>query len=448
MNKRGTLIIFLTSAIVGAILALAYFVIWGGRGNVDQIEHPAGITVTPPPVAGNDSKAAGKRLPNAVIEETSEQLMARYGLNRVEEDPAAIAHALARLTQGKEIKMLELMLEHNILPGETGKSLREVIEKGGYKLNPENPVTEIGEIERNKKVRWALNLEDGSRVLVDMEKEETNDGKVKWKVTRISLPASGSGQKNDPFLPESDDSLGIIEAFMKATISQQFAVARRFVDSNKVANATIAGICILFEEGHYSLRKKQPLRNMFTGPDKMGYLAYIQSNDSKGGNIGLTLEKDAKTNWLISDVALDSLLQDYANRFGDGEGLYMPLVKNPKGGDSLVLYFGFDEAILTPRSMRQLEIVANMLKVDANKKIEISGHTDDLGSDKYNQVLSEARAEAVRQALIGAGLTPEQVVTKGFGKKRQRRVVTPADTDQNTDSIRRANRRAEIYLDF
>lgn len=444
MSKRGTPVIILTSAIVGALLALGYFFFSGGREKVDTVVRPEGITVKAPVTENDNNRSGAKRLPSVVIEETPEQMMARYGLNRVNEDPASIAHALARLTQGREIKMLELMLQNDILPGDVGKSLREVIEKGGYKLDAENPVTEIGEIVRNKKVRWALNLEGGSRVLVDMEKGENG----KWRVSRISLPTVGSEKTNDPFVPEANDALGIIDGFMRATISQRFDVAKRFVDKNKVADATIAGICILFEEGQYNLRKKQPLRNMFTGADKMGFLAYIQSAETKGGNIGLTLEKDAQKQWLISDVALDSLLQDYANRFGDGEGLYMPLVKNPKGGDSLVLYFGFDEAVLTPRSMRQLEIVANMLKVDPGKKIEISGHTDDLGSDKYNQVLSEARAEAVRQALIGAGLTPEQVITKGFGKKRPRRVLMPDGTDQSADSIRRANRRAEIYLDF
>ena len=325
MKNRGTSVVFLTSAIVGALLALGYFLFFGGKGKVDQVVRPDGIQVTAPEDS-DKGRTFGKRLPNVVIEETQEQLMARYGLNRVEEDPAAIAHALARLTQGREAKMLELMLQHNILPGEAGKALSEVIEKGGYKLNAENPVTEIGEIQRNKKVRWALNLEDGSRVLVDMEKDE----KGKWRVTRISLPASGSGQKNDPLAPESNDALGIIDAFMHATINQRFDVARRFVDSNKVADATIAGICILFEEGRYNLRKKQPLRNMFTSQDKMGYLAYKEPATSKGGNIGLTMEKNGEANWIISDVALDSLLQDYANRFGDGEGLYMPFVKNPK----------------------------------------------------------------------------------------------------------------------
>lgn len=444
MNKRGTLIVFLTSAIVGALLALAYFFFWNAKPGSGEVVRPIGVDPVERPDATSREKLPPRRLPDTLVEETSAQLMARYALNRVEEDPGAIAQAIGRLAQSADTKMLELMLERNLIPKEAEAALRDIFSKGGYKLKAENPVTEVGEIQRGKKVRWALNLEDGRRILVDMEKDDSG----KWHASRIVLPSVGSNQANDPFTPESDDALGVIDAFMQATIAQRFDVAKRFVAPEKVADATIAGICILFEEGHYGLRKKQPLRNMFMQDRNAGYLAYVQSaGEGKAGNIGLTLEKNDKNAWIIADLALDSLLMDYANKFGGGDSLYIPLVKNPKGGDSLVLYFGFDEAVLTPRSIRQLEIVANILKLDANKKIEISGHTDDLGSDKYNQVLSEARAEAVRNALIQAGLAPDQVVTKGFGKKRQRRFVENTESS-DAETIRRANRRAEIYLDF
>lgn len=371
-------------------------------------------------------------------------------MDRIRESPAAIAKAMANLALSADMQMLQAMVDEKVFSESAAEALKSALEKSAYKLKPDAPFTEVGEIRRPDKIRWAVNLEDGRRILLDMERDENG----KWTVTKVSLPTENSEESNNVFSPQADDALGVIDAFMRATIAQRFDVAKRFVNSENVADATIAGICILFEEGHYGLREKMPIRNMFQSTNeegiafKSGYIAYVQaSGDQKAGSIGIEMDRDDSGGWVISNLTLDSLLNDYAARFGGGDALYTPLVKNPKGGDSLVLYFGFDEAVLTPRSMRQLEIVSQILKLDGDKKIEISGHTDDLGSDKYNQVLSEARADAVRQALIGTGLAPEQVVTKGFGKKRQRREVEENE-GIDPETIRRANRRAEIYLDF
>ena len=454
MNKKTTLLFFLTSAIVGSLLACLYF-FWSqpSTGTGADVVKPLGVDTPPTPTTPVIKDSTSRQIPSVTIPETPEQLMVKYDLIRVHDAPLNLMQAMAKLTESADLQMLALMGEKNILPKKSLEALKVFLEKGQYKLDAQNPFSEVGEIERNKKIRWALNLASGGRILVDMIQDDNGQ----WNIEQINVPAENSSdpaQNNHPFSVDKNDALSLIDGFIQATLAQRFDVARHFVDKSKVADATIAGICILFEEGHYKLRKKQPLRNMFSHEKNAGYLAYIQSaqNTQEAGNIGLTLSREQKdAPWVISDLSLDSLLLDYAKRFGQGDAYYTPLVKNPQGGDSLVLYFGFDEAILTPRSVRQLEIVSQMLKVDPNKKIEISGHTDDVGSEKYNQVLSEARAEAVRQALIQGGLKPEQVVTKGFGKSRPRRLAEPTHTTSTTtpeDSIRRANRRAEIYLDF
>ena len=122
-------------------------------------------------------------------------------------------------------------------------------------------------------------------------------------------------------------------------------------------------------------------------------------------------------------------------------------MKNPKGGDSLALFFGFNESDLTPRSLRQLQIVAELLK-QTHGKLNISGHTDDVGSEAYNQALSVRRADAVKAALVGFGVAPEQITTHGLGKSQPRRTYKEDDSAQDIDTIRGENRRAEIYLDF
>lgn len=86
--------------------------------------------------------------------------------------------------------------------------------------------------------------------------------------------------------------------------------------------------------------------------------------------------------------------------------------------------------------------------MDSGKKLEISGHTDDVGSERYNQGLSERRAAAVKAQLVQFGVPAERIVTKGFGKSQPRRTYSPTADEETRDEARKENRRAEMYLDF
>jgi outer membrane protein OmpA-like peptidoglycan-associated protein len=102
----------------------------------------------------------------------------------------------------------------------------------------------------------------------------------------------------------------------------------------------------------------------------------------------------------VNEVNLDQLIADYAKRFAGGDLYYTPIIKNPQGGDTLVLYFEFDEDQIAPRTKRQLEIVARILSKDGGKKLTITGHTDALGGADYNTGLSSRRADIVRDFLV------------------------------------------------
>jgi outer membrane protein OmpA-like peptidoglycan-associated protein len=97
--------------------------------------------------------------------------------------------------------------------------------------------------------------------------------------------------------------------------------------------------------------------------------------------------------------------------------------------------------------MRQLQIVAELLKASKGV-LQISGHTDYVGSEKYNLELSIRRANAVKEALVSFGVEDKQISTEGMGKSQPRRFYTTEDTTEQIDYIRGENRRAEIYLDF
>jgi outer membrane protein OmpA-like peptidoglycan-associated protein len=150
---------------------------------------------------------------------------------------------------------------------------------------------------------------------------------------------------------------------------------------------------------------------------------------------------------MVSEINLDQLLADYARRVAGGDVYYSPLVKNPAGGDTLALYFEFDEDEMNPRTRRQLEIVSLILMADPGKKLTLSGHTDSLGTEDYNKSLSSRRADVVRDFLIKAGVSSAQIVSLAKGASQPRR-PNVTETGEDNPEGRRANRRTEIYLDF
>ncbi len=86
-----------------------------------------------------------------------------------------------------------------------------------------------------------------------------------------------------------------------------------------------------------------------------------------------------------------------------------------------------------------LDNIENILKKDPKLKIRIEGHTDDVGSAKYNIDLSGKRAKAIKDYLVGKGIEPSRITTKGLG------YLQPiADNDNDIPKGRALNRMAEI----
>ena len=359
-------------------------------------------------------------------------------------DPAALVTRIGQALESGDLATLERLIGKDALDPQTAERLK-ALAAAHLRLRQPNGVREVGELELNGRTRWAIEL-DGQQpgsdpILLELQR----DGQT-WHVAKITLPpAPGAAVQ-----PQGQaDLLGVADAFLQAVLKQDFEHARAWVDPATVSDAKIAGLCILFEDGGYQLRKSKPLRAMFQRQDTAGYLANVETADgSQSAQFSLTLKQaSALTHGLVIEINLDQLLADYARRFAGGDAYYSPLVKNPAGGDTLALYFEFDEDQMNPRTNRQLEIVARILRADPGKKLTLSGHTDALGTDPYNHGLSSRRAEVVRDFLIKTGVTPSQIVTLAKGASQPRR---PNLTESGADNPagRRANRRTEIYLDF
>lgn len=101
--------------------------------------------------------------------------------------------------------------------------------------------------------------------------------------------------------------------------------------------------------------------------------------------------------------------------------------------------FDFDKSNLKPQFYPVLDDVARTLQEYNQTVVEVAGHTDSVGSDAYNQKLSEQRANAVAGYLTGRGLNRERFIVVGAGETRP---VASNDTEAG----RAQNRRVEITL--
>ncbi|MEO5713193.1 MAG: OmpA family protein [Luteolibacter sp.] len=430
---------FLGLAAVLAAAAVAILIIRPGIPT-----KPPVAKTTPPPVTAPVVPPKIGNLTDPGKPEDPATALKNLGIGYSASDPAELVAQIGKALEAGDLAKLGRLVGKDALDPATIERLK-ALSSTPLKLRQPDGVREVGEIELNARSRWALELagqEPGrDRIFLDLHRENG-----KWSVEKIMLPpAPGEPIPKAVFA----DSLGVADAFLQAVLKQDFEFARAFVDPSTVSDAKIAGLCILFEEGEYHLRKSKPLRAMFQRPDTVGYLANVETADgAQSAQFSITMSQPpAPSNWMVSEINLNQLLADYARRVAGGDLYYSPLVKNPAGGDTLALYFEFDEDVMNPRTRRQLEIVTLILRSDPGKKITLSGHTDALGTKDYNNSLSSRRADVVRDYLIKAGVAASQIVTVAKGDSQPRRPNVTETGDDSPDG-RRANRRTEIYLDF
>ena len=105
----------------------------------------------------------------------------------------------------------------------------------------------------------------------------------------------------------------------------------------------------------------------------------------------------------------------------------------------LTLYINFDtgKATIRPDSDRTLDDAAAALKAAPNLKVEVGGHTDNVGTPQANEKLSGERAQAVMAALVKRGVAANRLTAKGYGQ-------SAPIADNRIEDGRAKNRRVEI----
>jgi outer membrane protein OmpA-like peptidoglycan-associated protein len=99
------------------------------------------------------------------------------------------------------------------------------------------------------------------------------------------------------------------------------------------------------------------------------------------------------------------------------------------------IYYDFDKWTLRPESFVELNKIVEILKENSQMIIQINSHTDARGSDQYNQVLSEKRAQSVVDYLISKGISPSRLKYKGWGESNL--LIKDAQTEEEHQLNRR-----------
>ena len=101
--------------------------------------------------------------------------------------------------------------------------------------------------------------------------------------------------------------------------------------------------------------------------------------------------------------------------------------------------FDFDKSVIKPEFVPVLDEAVDILKKHADKKVEIQGHTDSIGTEAYNEKLGMRRADAVKMYLVDKGVTADNLTTESFGESN------PV-ADNGTKEGRAMNRRVEFKV--
>lgn len=165
-------------------------------------------------------------------------------------------------------------------------------------------------------------------------------------------------------------------------------------------------------------------------------------NNCANWSTTLKLVKGGRENWVLVHPG------------GEGESLVLYIMERESMKQEIVanellekmnkdgfvtLYINFEtaKATISADSLPQLDQVAAMMKASPALKIEVAGHTDNVGDATANQKLSEARAQSVMAALGQRGVAAARMTAKGYGQS------TPI-ADNRSEDGRAKNRRVEL----
>jgi len=178
------------------------------------------------------------------------------------------------------------------------------------------------------------------------------------------------------------------------------------------------------------LEKNTPVYQDYSSAEQGDFLATLTT----GKNYGLNISRDG---YLFYSANFSLIGHENKNPFN-----LLALLQPIEIGNKVILnniFFDTNRFLIKDESKTELQKLLDFLNLNKTVKIEVSGHTDNVGSDQANQILSENRAKAVYQYLIDNGIDPSRLSFKGYGETQP---VATNDTDEG----RARNRRTEFKI--
>jgi outer membrane protein OmpA-like peptidoglycan-associated protein/Tfp pilus assembly protein PilF len=196
--------------------------------------------------------------------------------------------------------------------------------------------------------------------------------------------------------------------------------------------------------------------NVFDSGTKAPVEADVQLYDLKTGNLATGAYSDPKTGEFLvclpnGEYALNASAEGYlffsknydvaASTVGKPVTLEVPLSPLTAGSTIALrnIFFNTASYELLPTSNAELDKLVKLLQANATLRIELGGHTDNVGADAANLTLSDQRAKAVRDFVVAKGIDGARITAKGYGETKP---VATNDTEEG----RAQNRRTEVTV--
>lgn len=195
----------------------------------------------------------------------------------------------------------------------------------------------------------------------------------------------------------------------------------------------------------YDNETKKPMRAKLELVDlKLDKKVQMVYSDSADGDYMAVLTEGAKYGLFVDKPGylFKSVNFDY-QEVGDQKTVLLDVYMDPiRSGAKVTLanvFFDTDKYELKPESKTELEKLITFMEQNPTVSIEVSGHTDDVGSKDYNKALSDNRAKSVKEYLAKNGVAASRLKHKGYGMEKP---AVANDTDDN----RQKNRRIEFMI--
>jgi outer membrane protein OmpA-like peptidoglycan-associated protein len=184
-----------------------------------------------------------------------------------------------------------------------------------------------------------------------------------------------------------------------------------------------------------NLKVKVKITNKSTGEEIL-----LDENNQQDGRYTVHLREGDEYSVEVNNVEGYNFIKKDLS--ADASPEFSVPVSKIKSGTSLELediYFGYNSNELSENSDKELDKLVQWMKTNKKVMVQIEAHTDDIGSEEFNRMLSDKRAKEIVSYLNKKGIQSSRMKAKGFGETKPRAVG-------ETEEARAQNRRVELHI--